>query len=353
MQLKTNNKMSSVNNLTFNLGGKEIHLSKEDFNNAKTALMNPSMVEGKDVKMAMTVDPSADYATNSQEYFRRAMIGEEKTRGKFRQLLGVKDRVKLGTADADAVAIKAGATTFNPDNTEISQKEFEVKPLMYGTVFDVRSLEIAFMSDQLAKGSNQWSDSFAFMTFFYQTLEATLTEQMELITFSGTVGANGVDGLETLLTADATVLKPTAGNGGVASAITDLNVIDKLKQARNVLPRAVRRKSDFVYIVAGNVYDALADAVSDNKASGLYYIENVNLAFQGVPIYKADGASDNVIIATYWSNLANVMDLMDEELGFNIVDFMKTTLDRKIGVRVDFKYQPDYVISTEIYFHIF
>ena len=41
------------------------------------------------------------------------------------------------------------------------------------------------------------------------------------------------------------------------------------------------------------------------------------------------------------------------ELGFNIVDFMKTTLSRKIGVRVDFKFQPSYTNAEEIYFHIF
>lgn len=345
--------MSNVNELTFHLGGKEITLSKDDFNNAKKSFGNISDVEGKEVEMAMTIDASADYTTNATEYYRKAMIGDEKTRSKFRQLLGVKDRVKLGTLDASSVGIKAGATTFNPDNTTAKQKEYEVKPLMFGTVFDVRSLEIAFFSDQLAKGSNNFSQQFAFMNFFFEQLSAQVTELMEEITFTGTVAANGVDGLETLMTADLNILVPTALNGGVASAITDLNVIAKLKQARNVLPKAVRRKKDFTYIVATNVYDALADAVADNKASGLYYIENVTLTFQGTPIYKADGASDNVIIATYWENLVNVMDLMDEELGFNIVDFMKTTLDRKVGVRVDFKFQPSYTNAEEIYFHIF
>jgi hypothetical protein len=191
------------------------------------------------------------------------------------------------------------------------------------------------------------------MNFFFDKLAEELTEQMEIITFTGTIAANGVDGLETLMSVDTDIIFPTAGNGGVASAITDANVIDKLKQARNVLPKGVRRRRDFVYIVSTNVYDALADAVADNKASGLYYIENVTLTFQGTPVYRADGASDNVIIATYWDNLVNIMDLMDEELGFNIVDFMKTTLSRKIGVRVDFKFQPSYTNAEEIYFHTF
>lgn len=345
--------MSRVNELSVNIGGKTIMLSKDDFKAAKKAFFDPTTAEGKEIQMAMTVDPSAAYTTNATEYFRKAMIGEEKTRSKFRQLLGVKDRVNLGGVDVTGVTIKAGTCDPDFDDTVLEQKEYEVKALMYSTIFCVASLEESFVSDQLARGSNSFNQNFAFMNFFFSKLAEELTEQMEIVTFQGTVAANGVDGLETLMTADTNVLKPTSGNGGVASAITDSNVVAKLKQARNVLPKAVRRRKDFVYIVSTNVWDALADAVADNKASGLYYIEAEMLKFQGTEIYKADGASDNVIIATYWENLVNIQDLMDEELGFNIVDFMKTTLSRKIGVRVDFKFQPSYTNPEEIYFHIF
>lgn len=345
--------MSTTKEMKFDIGGKSVMLSMDDFANAKRAFVNPETTEGKEIKMAMTVDASAEYATNAQEYFRKALIGDQRTRSKFRPLLGIKDIVKLGGVTMSSVNVKAGATAWAPDNTTAVQKTFEVKPLMIGTEINVRELEVAYMSDQLKKGSNQFSDQFEFMNFFYSELSRRVDEIMEVITFSGTVAANGVDGLEVLLAADTDVIKPTAGNGGIASAITDANIIAKLKQARNVLPKAVRKKADFVYIVSTDVYDALADAVSDNKASGLYYIEGESLRFQGVEIYKADGASANVIIAGNWENFLNIQDLMDEELGFNIVDFMKTSLDRKIGVRVDFKFQPDYVNSEEIYFHIF
>jgi hypothetical protein len=323
-------------------------MSKEDFANAKKSFFDPSTAEGKEIQMAMTVDPSAAYTTNATEYFRKAMIGEEKTRSKFRQLLGVKDRVNLGGVDVTTVTIKPGACDFDPDDTTLLQKEYLVKPLMFGTVFCVKSLEESFVSDQLARGSNSFNQSFAFMNFFFEKLAEELTQQMEIITFSGTVALNGVDGLEVLMAADVNVLTPAAP----AAAITDLTVVAALKEARDTLPKAVRRRADFVYIVSTNVYDALADAVSDNKASGLYYVENVELQFQGVQIYKADGATDDLILATYWENLVSIQDLLDEELGFNIVDFMKTTLDRKIGVRVDFKFQPSYTNAEEVYFHL-
>jgi hypothetical protein len=339
--------MKNNETVTFNFGEKSISLSASDFMNGV------SSTEGVNANLAMTVDASANYATNAQEYFTRAMIGDEATRTKFRQLLGVKDRVKLGGVTTTGINIKPYAAVFNPDNTTVVQKEYVVQPLMWGTKFDVRSLEIAFMSDQLAKGSNNFSDQFAFMTFFYSEIERRIQEDLELLTFQGVLATDGVDGLETLLAVDGNVLFPTSGNGGVAGAVTSANVIAKLTQARNVVPKAIRKRSDFVYIVAQNVYDALADIVADNKASGLYYLEAETMRFQGREVYLADGASDNTIICTYWENLVNVMDLMSDEVGFNTVDFMGTTLERSIGIRADFKFQPSYVNSNEIYLHTF
>jgi hypothetical protein len=43
---------------------------------------------------------------------------------------------------------------------------------------------------------------------------------------------------------------------------------------------------------------------------------------------------------------------MSDEVGFNTVDFMGTTLERSIGIRADFKFQPSYVNSNEIYLHV-
>ena len=339
--------MKNNETVTFNFGEKSISLSANDFMNGVAS------TEGVNANLAMTVDASANYATNAQEYFTRAMIGDEASRTNFRQLLGVKDRVKLGGVTTTGINIKPYAAVFNPDDTTVTQKEYVVKPLMWGTKFDVRSLEIAFMSDQLAKGSNNFSDQFAFMTFFYAEVERRIQEDMELLTFQGVLATDGVDGLETLLAVDGNVLFPTAGNGGVASAVTQANVIAKLQQARNVVPVAIRKRQDFVYIVSQNVYDALADEISENKASGLYYLEGETMRFQGRQVYLADGASDNTIICTYWENLVNVMDLMSDEVGFNTVDFMGTTLERSIGIRADFKFQPSYVNSNEIYLHTF
>jgi len=311
--------------------------------------------KNQSVELDMVVDASADYTTNASDYFRRAMIGENSTRSLFRQILGVKDRVKLGTAVFDSL-IKSGACDFDPSNSDISQKTFEVCPLMVSTSVCVADLEVSFISDQLSKGSNNFNDSFAFMNYFYETLSLEHQEEMEYLTFRGDstgtqTGANAYlntcDGLEVKLGADGTVLKPVT-----PSAITSANVIDKLIEARDAMPTAVKDRGDFTYLLSTNAMEAYQDAISENQASGQYYVDKITPNFQGVSIVKAPGASDNVLIACNLNNLLNIQDLVTDETGYQVVDFFKTKLDRKIGVRTDFKFSPDFVVGEEIYFHI-
>lgn len=328
-----------IENIKFeNIG---LELSKADFNENK-------------IQLGMNVDSTALYQTNATKYFREAMIGENSSRSKFRQVLGVKDRVKLGKASFVSL-IKPGECDFDPSDSDISQKTFEVCPLMVGTSVCVEDLEIAFMSDQLKKGSNDFSDSFEFMNYFYETLSKTTEQELEYLTFRGNTAGGGTgstayltacNGLEIKLTSDNDVQK-----AATASAITSSNIIAKLIEARDSLGTGVKNKSDFVYMLSTNAIEAYRDAVSENKASGQYFVEGVTLNFQGTEVYHAEGASDNVIIAGNWDNFLNIQDLTSDETGFQVVDFYKTRLDRKIGVRTDFKFSPDYVVSEEIFIH--
>lgn len=317
-------------------------LSKADFN------------KGTKVELGMNVDSTGLYQTNANEYFVKAMIGENSSRSKFRQVLGVKDRIKLGTAVFNSL-IKAGDCDFDPSDSDVSQVTFEVAPLMASTSVCVEDLEIAFMSDQLSKGSRDFSDQFAFMNFFYSTLSETVQEEMEYLTFRGdsagtltgtTDYLNTVDGLEKVLTTSSDTHK-----AATASTVTSANIIAKLIEARDALPQGVKNKKDFVFMLSSNAIDAYKDAISENKASGQYYVEDVTLNFQGVEIFHAEGASDNTIIAGNWNNFVNVQDLITDETGFEVVDFYKTKLDRKIGVRTDFKFVPGVVKHNEVFIH--
>lgn len=297
----------------------------------------------------MIAAPSAAYETNASESFARAMLGDD-VRSRFAQIMGIKDRVKLGLGDFQNVT-QAGNSDWNPTNSNISQKTFEVCPLSFMTELTIEELEVNYMSDELAKGSNKFSTT-GFITFLWKTFAETISEELSIIAFQGDTSLTGstylnvCDGLEKQLMNDTGVTKAVA-----ASAITASNVIARFTQARNGAPKAVRNKADFVYMASTNVYDALADAVSENKMSGLYYIENVKLMFQGVEVIKVDGASDNVLISGQLSNFKNITDLAGDEHGFTMIDFKQTTGARKIGVRADAKLKVSYLRGNEIWIH--
>jgi hypothetical protein len=305
----------------------------------------------------MNVDSSALYATNAVEMYRKAMIGENSSRSLFTQIYGIKDRVKLGTVDFSNV-IKPGACDFDPSDSDISQKTYEVCPIMIGTSFCVEDLEVSFMSDQIGKGSKDFKEPTAFVNFMYETLALEVDQELEILTWQGNTGLTSsylmaCDGLEYLLGATSSGGLGTAGilHPTTASAVTSANVIAKLVEARNAIPKAVKSKSDFAYLVSVNVYEALMDATSANMQTGFYYVDKIDLKFQGTQVVKLDGASDNVIVAVQLSNLLNISDLASDTQGFNVVDFMKTILNRRIGVRTDAKVKFDYKVANEIYFH--
>lgn len=304
----------------------------------------------------MNVDSSALYATNAIELYRRALIGENSSRSLFKQIYGIKDRVKLGSVDFTNV-VKPGACDFDPSDSDIAQVTKEVCPIMVGTSFCVEDLETSFVSDQIGKGSANFSEPAAFMNFFYQTLSDVVADELETITWQGDVTQTtnylgACDGLEIKLgaTGPGTTMK-----AATASAVTSGNIIAKMIEARTAFTgsnKGVKNSADFAYMLSTNAFEAYLDAISDNKNSGLYFVEGLGeVTFQGKKVIHIEGASDNVIVAGQLSNFLFITDLLSDVQGWNVVDFMKTALNRRIGVRTDAKVSFDFLRPTEIWYH--
>jgi len=300
----------------------------------------------------LNIDNSALYATNAEELFRAAMIGEKSSRSLFKPIYGVKDRIKLGTVVFDSV-IQPGTCEYVATDSTLSQKTFEVCPISIMTEFCVNDVETSFMSDQIAKGSKDYSAP-KFMSYLYDELAAEVAEELEYLTFRGDTGLTSssylrsCDGLELILSSTQSgVLHPAT-----ASSVDQTNVVDKLIEARDAVPKGVRGKDGTAYLVSTNVYDALHDAISDNMSSGTYFVPKIDLKFQGVEVIEAQGASDDVIIlGELDKNLLFITDLGADTQAFNVVDFNTTTLVRKVGMRTDAKVKFDVLKPNEIYFH--
>lgn len=128
------------------------------------------------------------------------------------------------------------------------------------------------------------------------------------------VGANAtsgqIDGISTLLAADAAL---PAANEVAGTSVTAANVVAELGKIVDAIPAALYGKEDLKIYVSQNIAKAYVRALggfsvaatsnngTDNK--GTQWYNNGELSFDGIPLFIANGLSNNVAIAAQTSNL--------------------------------------------------
>jgi hypothetical protein len=108
------------------------------------------------------------------------------------------------------------------------------------------------------------------------------------------VGANQLfNGILTRIVADGDVLK-VAGATGVA--ITQANVIDKLKAARALVPKAVRKQKNLKIFMSVEDADLYDDALAAQANKGKDYTEKNPERYKGIPIIALASWPKDVIV---------------------------------------------------------
>jgi hypothetical protein len=128
------------------------------------------------------------------------------------------------------------------------------------------------------------------------------------------VGANAtsgqIDGITTLLIADAAL---PAANEVAGTSVTSVNVIAELGKIVDAIPAALYGKEDLKIYVSQNIAKAYVRALGGFVAAGVgangtenkgtQWYNNGELSFDGIPLFIANGLSNNVAIAAQTSNL--------------------------------------------------
>ena len=145
------------------------------------------------------------------------------------------------------------------------------------------------------------------------------------------VGANAtsgqIDGITTLLIADAAL---PAANEVAGTSVTSVNVIAELGKIVDAIPAALYGKEDLRIYVSQNIAKAYVRALGGFVAAGVgangtenkgtQWYNNGELSFDGIPLFIANGLSNNVAIAAQTSNLffgcglladANLVKILD------------------------------------------
>ena len=171
------------------------------------------------------------------------------------------------------------------------------------------------------------------------------------------VGANATagqfDGISTQIAADAAL---PAAQEVAGTTVTAANVITELVKLVDAIPARLYGHPDLKLYVAQNIYKAYVRALGGFAASGVgangYDNKGTNqnlgdVAFDGIPVFMANGLTANTAIATPASNLhfatgllndmnlVKVLDMSDLDGSENIRVIMRFTADAKYGFAED------------------
>lgn len=297
------------------------------------------------LKYDLTVETNALLCPNPQEFFSRAYL-DETTPDNFRVIPGIKSRTKLGSLEFDAL-FKEENCGWDANGSTLDAIDIDVCSLNIMAEICQFDVEKAFISTQLAKGSNGDFSTIAFMSYYWEKLVAKAKEERELIRWQGdtdnpddTLGL--CDGHLKKLIADSDTVKIIA----IPSTVS--NVIAELTKVVQGLPSNIRRKkADLRMYVSSDIAQnyQIATALGNSQA---YVTEALNFKFIGITMIETAGLTDNTVVFTLKDNLIYAFDGENDESQLKAINLMDTVAEPVLRTRANVKMGFYHTNPTEI-----
>ena len=306
----------------------------------------------RELRMSMNVATAALLQVNPKEFYTQALLANRSS-AEFRQVLNIKEKTKIGSLSFGSLLFPADCEFVGGDQN-LDAKLMDVCKIQLGTELCMYELETSFLADWMNAGSNgDWLPA-EFASFMYEELGRNVSDLLEVLTFQGDTAvafnpANPAtfiglcDGLEKQL-CDATI---PAAQVIAGTAVTQANVISQLTLIYNQIPRRLKQnKADVLWFVSQNIADAYQLAVAVQSAE-VYTTQDPILNFLGYKLTVGTGMTDNVSLLSMRNNYVFLADLVSDPEDLNVIDLSKTTGDKKIRVRSDFKVGFNYLNDAE------
>ena len=287
----------------------------------------------KKYKFDLTVETNALLQANPTEFYAR-LYGMESAAGSYRVLPGVKNKTKIANVVFDQL-IQSADCDFAPTDSTVDAIDIDVCPLSVQTSVCQYQLEQSWLADQMAKGSNSDFTVASFMTYFYDQMASKAHEELAKIMWQG-----DTDSEDPILEKCDGWLKRLCGLDVIRAAqdtVTASNVIAEMGTLLAVATdEMLTAGSKMQFKVSPNVATAYRIATASTNT-----INNItsalSLTFLDIPIVVEYGLPANTIILSDPNNFVYALDADGDIDSLQVVDFSKTTLDRRIGARADFK----------------
>jgi hypothetical protein len=288
----------------------------------------------KKYKFDLTVDASALLQANPSEYY-SILYGMENAVTNYRVLPGIKNKTKIATVVFDSVLAEAGCD-FNAKDGEVSAIEIDVCALTSQASVCQYDLEQSWLALEMAKGSNSDFSVASFMNFFWGQMAKKGHQELAQLMWRGDTSGEG-----TLALCDGWLKKLCADGyrtpAGTYAAITALNVLDKMGATLTAASAEMLvNPANMQFKVSPDVAAAyrIATAASNTITN---VTQGLALTYLDIPVVVEYGLPASTIILSDYTNFIYALDAEGDQDNLQIVDFSKTTLDRRIGARADFK----------------
>ena len=186
----------------------------------------------------------------------------------------------------------------------------------------------------------------SFADYLVGLIAASVAEGNETNLWSGATATNGgFDGFETLLALDANLPAAQEVSGTTLSAA---NIIAQLALVVNAIPNAVYGKEDlkiYIPISAAKFYVAAQAALGYQD---LYNVGQTELNYQGIPLFVANGMSDNVMVAAQSSNLYFGTGLLSDHNEVKVIDTSETLGDDNVRIVMRYTAGVQYGVVEDI-----
>jgi len=286
----------------------------------------------KKYKFDLTVDSSALLQANPTEFYSR-LFGMESASANYRMLTGIKNKTKIANVLFDQLT-QDSACTFTPTDSTVSALTVDVCPLMINTSVCQFQLESSWLADEMTKGSNSDFTVASFMAYFWNEMANKAHEELAILMWQG----DSAGSTSTYLDLCDGWLKRICGLAPIRATqttVTTTNVIAEMGECLQLLPKEVNRNV-VQFKVSQNIADVYRIATaSTNTVSNV--TEALALTYLGIEIVVEYGLPDNTMFLADKNNFVYATDLEGDMDSLEIVDFSKTTLDRVIGARADYK----------------
>lgn len=298
----------------------------------------------KKYKFDLTVDASALLQANPSEYY-SILYGMENAVTNYRVLPGIKNKTKIATVVFDTLLAEAGCD-FSPSTAEVSAIEIDVCALTSQASVCQYDLEQSWLALEMAKGSNSDFSVASFMNFFYAQMAKKGHQELAQLMWKGDTGSL----TPALALCDGWLLRLCTANDfltpdGTYAAITSANVLAKMAATLSkataemlVNPAQMQLKVSADVAASYRIACAATNTIT-NVTTGLA------LTYLDIPVVVEYGLPASTIILSDYTNFIYALDMEGDQDNLQIVDFSKTTLDRRIGARADFK-AGFYVVNT-------